>query len=99
MGDVGAEKASGGAMTAYEKLKELQITFPVAEAADAAFSPPCEPGICRSFRAHRKAGSETLGGEIERSHLTTAAGKLAARRAAINPLATLCQELQDLGIR
>ena len=44
MAGVGAEKEAGGAMTAYEKLKELQITLPVAEAAVAALVPSVRTG-------------------------------------------------------
>jgi hypothetical protein len=55
-------------MTAYEKLKELPITLPVAEAADAAFFPTVRTGnLPFVLGAHRKAGWETLGGEIGRS--------------------------------
>ena len=68
MASVAAEKEAGGAMTVYEKLKELQITLPVAEAAVAAFVPQranWESAV--RFGAHRKARWETLGGEIGRS--------------------------------
>ena len=48
-------------MTAYEKLKELQITLLVAEAAVAALSPACQLGICCSFRGTSQSAMGNLG--------------------------------------
>jgi enamine deaminase RidA (YjgF/YER057c/UK114 family) len=96
MAGVGAEKEAGGAMTAYEKLKELQITLPVAEAAVAAFVPSVRTGNLLFVSGHiAKRDGKPWAGKLG-VHLTTEEGKLAARRAAIDLLATLHHELQDL---
>jgi hypothetical protein len=52
MAGVGTEKEGGGAMTAYEKLQESQITLPVAEAADAAFVPTVRTGNLLFISGH-----------------------------------------------
>ena len=81
-------------MTAYQKLKELQITLPVAEAADAAFVPTVRTGNLLFVSGHiAKRDGKPRAGNV---HHTTEEGKLAARRAAIDLLATLHHELQDL---
>jgi enamine deaminase RidA (YjgF/YER057c/UK114 family) len=96
MAGVGTEKEGGGAMTAYEKLQELQITLPVAEAADAAFVPTVRTGNLLFISGHiAKRDGKPWAGKLG-VHLTTEEGKLAARSAAIDLLATLHHELQDL---
>jgi enamine deaminase RidA (YjgF/YER057c/UK114 family) len=96
MAGVGAEKEGGGAMTAYEKQKELQITLPAAEAADAAFVPTVRTGNLLFVSGHiAKRDGKPWAGKLG-VHLTTEEGKLAARSAAIDLLATLHHELQDL---
>jgi enamine deaminase RidA (YjgF/YER057c/UK114 family) len=96
MAGVGTEKEGGGAMTAYEKLRELQITLPVAEAADAAFVPTVRTGNLLFISGHlAKRDGKPWAGKLG-VHLTTEEGKLAARSAAIDLLATLHHELQDL---
>jgi enamine deaminase RidA (YjgF/YER057c/UK114 family) len=96
MAGAGAER-EGGAMTAYEKLKELPITLPVAEAADAAFFPTVRTGNLPFVSGHiAKRDGKPWAGKLG-VHLTTEEGKLAARSAAINLLATLCHEPQNLG--
>ena len=83
-------------MTAYEKLQELQITLPVAEAADAAFVPTVRTGNLLFISGHlAKRDGKPWAGKLG-VHLTTEEGKLAARSAAIDLLATLHHELQDL---
>ena len=83
-------------MTAYEKLEELQITLPVAEAADAAFVPTVRTGNLLFISGHlAKRDGKPWAGKLG-VHLTTEEGKLAARSAAIDLLATLHHELQDL---
>jgi len=83
-------------MTAYEKLQELQITLPVAEAADAAFVPTVRTGNLPFISGHlAKRDGKPWAGKLG-VHLTTEEGKLAARSAAIDLLATLHHELQDL---
>ena len=96
MAGVGTEKEGGGAMTAYEKLQELQITLPVAEAADAAFVPTVRTGNLLFISGHiAKRDGKPWAGKLG-VHLTAEEGKLAARSAAIDLLATLHHELQDL---
>ena len=83
-------------MTAYEKLQELQITLPVAEAADAAFVPTVRTGNLLFISGHiAKRDGKPWAGKLG-VHLTTEEGKLAVRSAAIDLLATLHHELQDL---
>ena len=83
-------------MTAYEKLEELQIPLPVAEAADAAFVPTVRTGNLLFISGHlAKRDGKPWAGKLG-VHLTTEEGKLAARSAAIDLLATLHHELQDL---
>jgi enamine deaminase RidA (YjgF/YER057c/UK114 family) len=83
-------------MTAYEKLEELPITLPVAEAADAAFVPTVRTGNLLFISGHiAKRDGKPWAGKLG-VHLTTEEGKLAARSAAIDLLATLHHELQDL---
>ena len=83
-------------MTAYEKLQELQITLPVAEAADAAFVPTVRTGNLLFISGHlAKRDGKPWAGKLG-VHLTTEEGRLAARSAAIDLLATLHHELQDL---
>lgn len=83
-------------MTAYEKLQELQITLPVAEAADAAFVPTVRTGNLPFISGHlAKRDGKPWAGKLG-VHLTTEEGKLAVRSAAIDLLATLHHELQDL---
>jgi enamine deaminase RidA (YjgF/YER057c/UK114 family) len=83
-------------MTAYEKLEELQITLPVAEAADAAFVPTVRTGNLLFISGHiAKRDGKPWAGKLG-VHLTTEEGKLAVRSAAIELLATLHHELQDL---
>ena len=83
-------------MTAYEKLQELQITLPVAEAADAAFVSTVRTGNLPFISGHlAKRDGKPWAGKLG-VHLTTEEGKLAARSAAIDLLATLHHELQDL---
>jgi len=96
MAGVGAEKEGGGAMAAYQKLKELQITLPVAEAAVAAFVPSVRTGNLLFVSGHiAKRDGKPWAGKLG-VHLTTEEGRLAARSAAIDLLATLHHELQDL---
>jgi hypothetical protein len=54
-------------MTAYEKLKELQITLPVGEAAVAAVVPSVQTGNRLFSSGTSQTPWETLGGEIARS--------------------------------
>ena len=83
-------------MTAYEKLEELQITLPVADAADAAFVPTVRTGNLLFISGHiAKRDGKPWAGKLG-VHLTTEEGKLAVRSAAIELLATVHHELQDL---
>lgn len=82
-------------MTAYEKLQELQ-SLPVAEAADAAFVPTVRTGNLLFISGHiAKRDGKPWTGKLG-VDLTTEEGKLAVRSAAIDLLATLHHELQDL---
>ena len=84
-------------MTAYEKLQELQITLPVAEAAVAAFVPTVRTGKLLFVSGHlAKRDGKPWAGKLG-VHLTTEEGKLAARSAAIDLLATLHHELRGSG--
>ena len=83
-------------MTAYAKLKELQITLPVAEGPVAAFVPTVRTGNLLFVSGHiAKRDGKPWVGKLS-VHLTTEEGKRAARNAAIDLLATLHHELQDL---
>ena len=76
-------------MTAYVKLEELQITLPVAEAADAAFVPTVRTGNLLFISGHiAKRDGKPWAGKLG-VHLITEEGKLAVRSAAIDLLATL----------
>jgi len=93
---VGAEKEKGSAMTAYAKLKELQITLPVAEGPVAAFVPTVRMGNLLFVSGHiAKRDGEPWVGKLG-VQMSTEEGKLAARNAAIDLLATLHHELHDL---
>ena len=83
-------------MTAYAKLEKLQIALPVAEGPVAAFVPTVQTGNPLFVSGHiaKRDGKPWVG--ILDVHLTTEAGKRAARNAAIDLLATLHHELQDL---
>jgi hypothetical protein len=73
----------------------LQITLSVAEAADAAFV-TVRTGNLLFVSGHiAKRDGKPWAGKLG-VHLTTEEGKLAARSAAIDLLATLHHELQDL---
>jgi len=70
--------------------------LPVAEAADAAFVPTVRTGNLLFISGHlAKRDGKPWAGKLG-VHLTTEEGKLAARSAAIDLLATLHHELQDL---
>jgi enamine deaminase RidA (YjgF/YER057c/UK114 family) len=95
MADVGAEKDRGGAMTAHEKPKQLQITLPVAEAAHAALVPVRTANLLFVSGHIAKRDGKPWAGKLG-VHVATEEGKLAARSAAIDLLATLHHELQHL---
>jgi enamine deaminase RidA (YjgF/YER057c/UK114 family) len=83
-------------MTAYAKLKELQITLPATEAPVAAFVPTVRTGNLLFVSGHiAKRDGKPWIGKLG-VHLSTEEGKLAARNAAIDLLATLHHELHDL---
>jgi enamine deaminase RidA (YjgF/YER057c/UK114 family) len=83
-------------MTAYAKLKELRITLPESEAPVAAFVPTVRTGNLLFVSGHiAKRDGKPWIGKLG-VHLTTQEGKLAARNAAIDLLATLHHELRDL---
>jgi enamine deaminase RidA (YjgF/YER057c/UK114 family) len=83
-------------MTAYAKLKELQITLPESEAPVAAFIPTVRTGNLLFVSGHiAKHDGKPWIGKLG-VHLNTEEGKLAARSAVIDLLATLHHELQDL---
>ena len=67
-------------MTAYEKLKELQLALPVAEAAVAAVVPGVRTGnVLFSSRHIAKRHGKPWAGKL-RAHLASEEGKLTARR-------------------
>jgi enamine deaminase RidA (YjgF/YER057c/UK114 family) len=83
-------------MTAYAKLEKLQIALPVAEGPVAAFVPSVRTGNPLFVSGHiAKRDGKPWVGKLD-VHLTTEAGKRAARNAAIDLLATLHHELQGL---
>jgi enamine deaminase RidA (YjgF/YER057c/UK114 family) len=83
-------------VTAYAKLKELQITLPESEAPVAAFVRTVRTGNLLFVSGHiAKRDGKPWVGKLG-VHLCTEEGKLAARNAAIDLLATLHHELQDL---
>ena len=83
-------------MTPYAKLKELQITLPEFEAPVAAFVPTVRTGNLLFVSGHiAKRDGKPWVGKLG-VQLSTQEGKLAARSAAIELLATLHHELQDL---
>ena len=83
-------------MTAYAKLKELQITLPSAEAPVAAFVPTARTGNLLFVSGHiAKRDGKPWIGKLG-VQLSTEEGKLAARSAAVELLGTLHHELHDL---
>jgi hypothetical protein len=93
---VGTHEQKGSAMTPYAKLKELQITLPESEVPVAAFVPTVRTGNLLFVSGHiAKRDGKPWVGKLG-VQLSTQEGKLAARSAAIELLATLHHELQDL---
>jgi enamine deaminase RidA (YjgF/YER057c/UK114 family) len=83
-------------MTAYAKLKELQITLPAAEGPVAAFVPTVRAGNLLFVSGHiAKRDGKPWVGKLG-VQMSTEEGKRAARSAAIDLLATLQHELRDL---
>jgi enamine deaminase RidA (YjgF/YER057c/UK114 family) len=83
-------------MAVYEQLKKLQITLSQPNAPVAAFVPSVRAGILLFVSGHiGKRNGKPWAGKLG-VQLTTEEGKLAARNAAIDLLATLHYELQDL---
>ena len=83
-------------MTPYAKLKELQITLPESAVPVAAFVPTVRSGNLLFVSGHiAKRDGKPWVGKLG-VQLSTQEGKLAARSAAIELLATLHHELQDL---
>jgi enamine deaminase RidA (YjgF/YER057c/UK114 family) len=93
---VGTDEQKGSPVTPYAKLKELQITLPESEAPVAAFVPTVRTGNLLFVSGHiAKRDGKPWVGKLG-VQLSTQEGKLAARSAAIELLATLHHELQDL---
>ena len=83
-------------MTAYAKLKELQITLPESEAPVAAFIPTVRTGNLLFVSGHiAKRDGKPWIGKLG-VQLSTEEGKQGARSAAIDLLATLHHQLHDL---
>ena len=83
-------------MTAYAMLKELQITLPIAGAPVAAFVPTVRTGNLLFLSGHiAKRDGKPWVGKLG-VQINTEEGTQAARNTAVDLLATLQHELQDL---
>lgn len=84
-------------MSAYERLKELQVVLPAVTPPVAAFVPTVQAGNLCFVSGHiAKHEGKPWAGQLG-ANMSTAEGQGAARSIAIDLLGTLHHELGDLG--